>query len=81
LRTILVCDKMPKKTDVITSSYLLLVRSAPPKGGGHMLTTKMRDRTFRTGGADGPRAEPIRVPNFLLQLLAKFTGLTREISL
>jgi hypothetical protein len=30
--TILVCGKMPKRTDVITSSLLLLVCSAPPKG-------------------------------------------------
>jgi hypothetical protein len=48
--TILVCGKMPKRTDVITSSYLLLVCSAPPKGRGHMLGTKLRC------GQSGPEA-------------------------
>jgi hypothetical protein len=38
---ILVCGKMPKRTDVITSSQLLLVCSAPPKGKGHMLSSKL----------------------------------------
>jgi hypothetical protein len=46
-------------------------------------------RTVRTGGANGPhwwcgrsaRAEPIRVSSFVLQVLVKFAGLTREISL
>jgi hypothetical protein len=46
---ILVCGRMPKETDVITSCYLLLVRSAPPKGSGAYVEHK-KDR------ADGPRS-------------------------
>jgi hypothetical protein len=54
-----------------------------------MLSTKMRTarsgpwgRTVRTGGADVRAcAEQIRVPSFVLRLLAKFVEFTREISL
>jgi hypothetical protein len=46
-----------------------------------MFGAKTGGRTVRTGGLDGPHAEPIRVPSFLLWLLAKFMELTREIGL
>jgi hypothetical protein len=84
--TILVCGKMLKKTDVKS----LLVCSAPPKGRGHMLSTKMSRRMVRpwgrtVRGLDGlrlwtersARAEQIRVPSFLLCLLTRFTELAR----
>jgi hypothetical protein len=35
-------------------------------------------RTVRTGGPEGPRAKSIRVPSFLLRLLARFAELTRR---
>jgi hypothetical protein len=49
--TILVCGKMPKRTDVITSSLLLLVCSAPPKGRGAYV-----EHRFEL--ADGPALRP-----------------------
>jgi hypothetical protein len=83
--TIIVCGKMPKRTDVITSSYLLLVCSAPPKGRGHMLGTKLRcgqsdpeaGRSAPVGRTVRARAEQIRVPSFSLRLLAKIAGFAR----
>jgi hypothetical protein len=72
---------------------MLLVCSAPPKGRGHMLGTKLRS----DGPAlrpDGPRlwsgrsapmgrmvrasVEQIRVPSFVLRLLARFAGFARK---
>jgi hypothetical protein len=59
---------------------MLLVCSAPPKGRGHMLGAKL------SGGRSGPEAgwsavrtvrasaEQIRVPSFLLCLLARISG-------
>jgi hypothetical protein len=49
--TILVCGRMPKRTDVITSSQLLLVCSAPPKGRGAYV-----EHHFER--ADGPALRP-----------------------
>jgi hypothetical protein len=74
---------------------VLLVCSAPPKGRGHMLGTKLRPLYDPALRPDGPRsrrsapvgrtvracAEQIRVPSFVLRLLAKFAELAREISL
>jgi hypothetical protein len=77
--TILVCGKMPKRTDVITSSYLLLVCSAPPKGRGHMLGTKSRcGQSAPVGWTVRARAEQIRVPSFSLRLLAKIAGFAQS---
>jgi hypothetical protein len=45
--TILVCGKMPKRTDVITSSYLLLVCSTPPKGRGAYVGHQVEVQTVR----------------------------------
>jgi hypothetical protein len=71
---------MLKKTDVITSSWLLLVRSAPPKGRGHMLGTKMTGQTVRPRGwTVRACAELVSVSSFSQVLLAKFTELTRKI--
>jgi hypothetical protein len=60
--------------------------------GSTLLSTKLSGRTVRAGGPDGPpsapvvrtvraRAEPVRVPSFLLQLLARFAELAQEICL
>jgi hypothetical protein len=58
---------------------MLLVCSAPPKGRGHMLGTKLSTggsapmgRTVRAS------AEQIRVPSFVLRLLARFVGFARK---
>jgi hypothetical protein len=51
---------------------VLLVRSAPPKGMGHMLSTTLTERTVRA------HAELVRILSFLRDLLAKSVGLTRE---
>jgi hypothetical protein len=56
---ILVCGKMPKRTDVISSSYLLLVCSAPPKGRGAYVEHQNEVRTVRACGPDGPRTRRI----------------------
>jgi hypothetical protein len=51
---------------------MLLVRQPPPKGMGHMLSTKMYLRTVRAC------AESVRVPSFSWDLLPKTMGLARE---
>jgi hypothetical protein len=71
---------------------MLLVRSAPPKGRGHMLEPILSRADGPALRPDGPRsgrsapggrtvracAEQFRVPSFVLRLLARFVGFTRK---
>jgi hypothetical protein len=71
---------------------MLLVCLAPPKGRGHMFGTKKSRADGPALEPDGPRsgqsapvgrtvracAEQIRVPSFVLCLLAIFAGLARN---
>jgi hypothetical protein len=72
--------------------HMLLVCQPPPKGKGHMLSTKIDRANGPTLRTDDPRfelsavaaqiicacAKSVRVPDFLRGLLAKPAGLTRE---
>jgi hypothetical protein len=72
--------------------HLLLVRQPPPKGSGHMMSTKNVHADGLALRPDDPRfglsvvvaqtvracAESVRVPDILQDSLAKHGGLTRE---
>jgi hypothetical protein len=84
------CDNYCSRRVLIVQ--MCLVQQPPPKGRGHMLSTKTDYADGPTLRLDGPRsglsavaaqtvhacAEPVRVPDFLRDLLAKHVGLTRE---
>jgi hypothetical protein len=71
---------------------MLLVRQPPPKGRGHMLSSKSGLADGLALRTDGPRsrrpavmartvracAESVRVPSFSRDLLPKTTGLAQE---
>jgi hypothetical protein len=65
---------------------MFLVCSAPPKDRGHMLDTKLSTRrsgpevgrSMSMGWTVRASAERIRVPSFVLRLLARFAGFARK---